>query len=59
MLRGRCQVVRHREGLLVVAVPREKEGEFDGTFEQNQKVSVRQLDEDARDEAPLRLDSAA
>ena len=43
------------EGQLVVEVP----GEEPGTWEQNQKVSLRHIEEDARQEAPMHLDSAA
>ena len=39
----------------MVAVP----GEEPGTWESNQSISVRYLDEDSREEAPLHLDSAA
>ena len=47
--------MKHKEGRLVVAVP----GEAPGTWESNQSISVRHLDEDAREEAPEHLDSAA
>ena len=47
-LRGRCHIVRHNEGMVVVAVP----------GEQNQAVPLRLLVDDAREEAPPRLDSA-
>jgi len=39
----------------VVEVP----GEEPGTWEQNQRISLRHIEEDAWQEAPMHLDSAA
>ena len=47
--------MKHKEGRLVVAVP----GEEPGTWEKNSSIPVRHIHEDAREEAPVHLDSAA